>query len=33
LKRIDRLFWTALRSLWSGWAEVVLIVKPETVVG
>jgi putative transposase len=33
MKRIDRLFWTALRSLWSGWAEVLLIVKPETVVG
>ena len=33
LSRIDRLFWTALRSFWSRWAEVLLIVKPETVVG
>src|SRR5437868_5913122 len=31
---MDRLFWTALiRSAWSRWAEVLLIVKPETVVG
>ena len=33
LSRMDRLFWTALRSVWSRWAEVLLIVKPETVVG
>jgi hypothetical protein len=33
LKRMDRLFWTALRSFWSRWAQVLLIVKPETVVG
>ena len=33
LSRIDRLFWTALRSFWSRWAEVLLIVKPGTVVG
>jgi hypothetical protein len=32
LSRIDRLFWTALRSAWFRWAEVLLIVKPETVV-
>jgi hypothetical protein len=32
LSRMDRLFWTALRSVWSRWAEVLLIVKPETVV-
>ena len=30
LRRMDRLFWTALRSVWSRWAEVLLIVKPET---
>ena len=30
--KMDRLFWTALRSVWSRWAEVRLIVKPETVV-
>jgi transposase InsO family protein len=33
LTRTDRLFWIALRSAWSHWAEVLLIVKPETVVG
>jgi len=33
LTRMDRIFWTALRSVWSRWAEVLLIVKPETVVG
>jgi len=32
LSRMDRLFWTALRSAWFRWAEVLLIVKPETVV-
>jgi len=29
----DRWFWTTLRTLWSRWAEVLLIVKLETVVG
>jgi putative transposase len=33
LKRLDRLFWTTLRRVWSRWAEVLLVVKPETVVG
>ena len=28
----DRLFWTTLRRLWPGWANVLLIVKPDTVV-
>ncbi len=32
LSRMDRLFWTVLRSIWSRWAEALLIVKPETVV-
>jgi len=32
LSRMDPLFWTALRSAWFRWAEVPLIVKPETVV-
>jgi putative transposase len=32
LNSMDRLFWTALRGLWSRWAEALLIVKPETVV-
>ena len=30
LNRRDRLFWTALRRVWSRWAEVLLIVKPKT---
>ena len=29
----DRFFWTTLRRFWSRWADVLLIVKPETVVG
>jgi len=33
LNSSDRLFWTLLRSLWTRWAEVLAIVKPETVVG
>jgi putative transposase len=33
LNRTDRLFWIVLRRLWSHWAEALLIVKPETVVG
>jgi putative transposase len=28
----DRLFWTTLRHLWSHWSDVLVIVKPETVV-
>ena len=32
LTRLDRLFWLMLRRLWSGWAELLVIVKPETVV-
>jgi hypothetical protein len=33
LNSVDRLFWTTLRRIWSRWAEVLVIVKPETVVG
>lgn len=33
LNRLDRLFWTILRGLWSGWADVLVIVKPATVIG
>lgn len=33
LNLLDRLFWTVLRDTWSGWRDVLLIVKPETVVG
>jgi putative transposase len=29
----DRLFWATLRHVWSRWAEVLVVVKPETVVG
>jgi putative transposase len=28
----DRLFWILLRRLWPGWSNVLVIVKPETVV-
>src|SRR5438105_7559353 len=33
LNRMDRLFWTTCRRLWSRWADVLLIVRPETVAG
>ena len=33
LNRLDRLFWTALRHCWSRWTEVLVIVKPDTVIG
>jgi putative transposase len=33
LNAIDRLLWTALRCLRSRWSEVLVIVKPETVIG
>ncbi|HKD91057.1 MAG TPA: helix-turn-helix domain-containing protein, partial [Terriglobales bacterium] len=29
----DRFFWATLRRFWSRWADVLLIVQPETVVG
>ena len=29
----DRLFWTSLRRVWPRWSEVLIIVKPETVIG
>ena len=29
----DRLFWTTLRRFWSRWPAVLVIVKPETVIG
>ncbi len=32
LSRWDRLFWMTLRRLWSRWARLLVIVKPETVV-
>ena len=33
LGRLDRLFCIALGELWSRWTEVLVIVRPETVVG
>jgi hypothetical protein len=33
LNACDRLFWTTLRRLWPRWSDVLLIVKPETVIG
>ena len=33
LNRVDRLFWVALQRLWSRWTDVLVIVKPEAVVG
>jgi len=32
LRRLDRLFWLALSSLWPGWTGALIIVKPATVV-
>ena len=32
LRTADRAFWVALRRLWSHWADVLIVVKPETVV-
>jgi hypothetical protein len=32
LRVTDRVFWTWLRRLWSGWRLALLIVKPETVI-
>src|SRR5437899_3870722 len=33
LNCLYRLFWTALHHYWSRWSEVLVIVKPDTVVG
>jgi putative transposase len=33
LNSLDRLVWTTLRRFWSRWTDVLVIVKPETVVG
>ena len=33
LNAADRLFWTMLRGCWSRWKDVLVVVKPETVVG
>jgi putative transposase len=33
LSRLDRLFWTILRRYWLRWADVLVIMNPDTVVG
>ena len=33
LNSFDRLFWIMLRRLWPRWADLLVIVKPETVIG
>ena len=33
LNSLDRLFWKTLRRLWARWSDVLVIVKPDTVVG
>ena len=33
LNSVDRFFWTTLRQLWPRWTDVLLLVKPDTVVG
>ena len=33
LKPVDRIFWSALRRSWRDWANALIILKPETVVG
>ena len=33
LNGCDRLFWTILRRFWGRWCDVLVIVKPETVIG
>jgi putative transposase len=32
LTRFDRVFWTTLRRVWPRWSDVLIIVKPETVI-
>jgi len=32
IRPADRAFWVALRRMWSGWADALVIVKPETVI-
>jgi putative transposase len=33
LNSFDRLFWITLHRIWSRWSEVLVIIKPETVIG
>ena len=32
LKKSDRLFWALLSRIWTDWADILTIVKPETVI-
>lgn len=32
LRRLDRLFWILLRSVWPRWSDVLVVVKPATVI-
>jgi putative transposase len=32
IRPVDRAFWVALRRVWSRWADILVIVKPETVI-
>jgi hypothetical protein len=32
LNSLGRLFWTTIRHFWSRWSDVLVIVKPETVI-
>jgi hypothetical protein len=32
VNRFDRFFWTTLLAFWPRWSDVLLIVKPETVI-
>jgi hypothetical protein len=32
LRRRDRLFWVSLSAIWQRWRELLIVVKPETVV-
>jgi putative transposase len=33
LRPVDRAFWVVLSRVWSRWAETLVVVKPETVIG
>jgi hypothetical protein len=33
IKKRDRLFWVCLSSIWKGWREPLIIIKPDTVIG
>ena len=32
MRHSDRLFWILLRRIWSPWSDVLIVVKPETVI-